>query len=57
MRIGISTLSTADQNIWSAGITQNALFLAKLLRKIPFVRDVVLLDVGSEASLLEEPVA
>lgn len=51
MRIGISTLSTADQNIWSAGITQNALFLAKLLRKIPFVRDVVLLDVGSEASL------
>ncbi len=51
MRIGISTLSTADQNIWSAGITQNALFLAKLLRGIPFVRDVVLLDVGSEESL------
>jgi len=51
MRIGISTLSTAEQNIWSAGITQNALFLAKLLRSIPFVRDVVLLDVGSEDSL------
>ena len=51
MRIGISTLSTADQNIWSAGITQNALFLAKLLRSIPFVSDVVLLDVGSQDSL------
>jgi hypothetical protein len=51
MRIGISTLSTAEQNIWSAGITQNALFLAKLLRSIPFVQDVVLLDVGSEDSL------
>ncbi len=51
MRIGISTLTTAEQNIWSAGITQNALFLAKLLRAIPFVRDVALLDVGSEDSL------
>jgi hypothetical protein len=51
MRIGISTLSTAEQNIWSAGIAQNALFLAKLLRCIPFVRDVVLLDVGSEDNL------
>ncbi|HQU79166.1 MAG TPA: DUF2827 family protein [Azonexus sp.] len=51
MRIGISTLSTAEQNIWSAGITQNALFLAKLLRSIPFVRDVVLLDAGSEDCL------
>jgi len=51
MRIGISTLSTAEQNIWSAGITQNALFLAKLLRSIPFVCDVVLLDVGSEDNL------
>lgn len=51
MRIGISTLSTAEQNIWSAGITQNALFLAKLLRQIPFVSEVFLLDVGSEDSL------
>ena len=51
MRIGISTLSTAGQNVWSAGITQNALFLAKLLRAIPFVTDVVLLDVGTEQDL------
>ena len=51
MRIAITTLSQHGQNIWSAGITQNALFLAKLLRNIPFVQDVMLLDTGSETSL------
>lgn len=51
MRIAITTLSQPGQNIWSAGITQNALFLAKLLRNIPFVQDVMLLDRGSETSL------
>ena len=51
MRIAITTLSQPGQNIWSAGITQNALFLARLLRNIPFVQDVMLLDRGSETSL------
>lgn len=51
MRIAITTMSSPGQNIWSSGITQNALFVARLLRNIPFVRDVVLLDAGTEQDL------
>jgi hypothetical protein len=51
MRIGISVLSHAGQNIWQNGIGQNVIFLAQLFRRLPFVRSVVLIDVGSEKQL------
>ena len=47
MRIGISILTRDDHNIWSNGIDQNVYHLACLLRSIPFVEKVVLLDCGN----------
>ncbi|PLZ00871.1 DUF2827 domain-containing protein [Burkholderia sp. WAC0059] len=51
MRIGISALSHEGQSIWQNGLGQNVLFFALALRRLPFVRDVVLVDVGSERRL------
>lgn len=46
MRIGISILSKAGDNIWNSGIGQNVYHLANLLMHISFVRNVVLIDCG-----------
>ncbi|AJY08762.1 DUF2827 domain-containing protein [Burkholderia sp. SIMBA_043] len=51
MRIGISILTHAGQNIWENGLGQNVFFLARLLRALPFVTDVVLLNCGDQTSV------
>lgn len=51
MRIGISVLTHASQNIWSNGLGQNVIFLAQLLRQVPFVRDVLLIDCGDQGAM------
>ncbi|TDV15604.1 DUF2827 domain-containing protein [Paraburkholderia caballeronis] len=51
MRIGISVLSHSGQSIWQNGLGQNAIFLAAAFRRLPFVREVMLIDVGSERAL------
>ncbi|RZL60814.1 MAG: DUF2827 domain-containing protein [Variovorax sp.] len=48
MRIGISVITHQGQNIWENGLGQNVVFLARLFQKLPFVRSVVLLDVGDQ---------
>lgn len=54
MRIGISVISHAGQNIWENGLGQNVIFLAQLFRRLPFVRDVLLIDVGSLRTMPEQ---
>lgn len=54
MRIGISVLTHAGQNIWENGLGQNVFFLARLFRSLPFVEDVVLLDCGDQAAMPAE---
>ncbi|CAB3798178.1 hypothetical protein LMG28614_04704 [Paraburkholderia ultramafica] len=54
MRIGISVLSHEGQNIWQNGLGQNVVFLAQLFQRLPFVRSVLLIDVGSENALPRE---
>ena len=51
MRIGISVLTHSGQSIWENGLGQNILFFARLLRGLPFVTDVVLLDCGDQKRL------
>jgi hypothetical protein len=51
MRIGISVLSHQGQNIWENGLGQNTIFVAQAFQRLPFVRSVVLIDVGSERQL------
>jgi len=51
MRIGISVLSHAGQNIWENGMGQNVVFLALALQAIDFVESVVLVDVGDQGAL------
>ncbi|CAJ0809162.1 hypothetical protein LMG19083_04864 [Ralstonia psammae] len=51
MRIGISVLTHAGQSLWENGIYQNVLFLARGLRALPWVEEVVLLDCGDQAVL------
>ncbi len=51
MRIGISVISHAGQNIWENGMGQNVLFLARLLQRVPFVEKVWLVDVGDQDGL------
>lgn len=51
MRIGISVLTHASQNIWSNGLGQNVIFLAQLLQKIPFVQTVLLIDCGDQGAM------
>jgi hypothetical protein len=51
MRIGISVLTHAGQNIWENGIGQNVIFLAQLLRQLPEVDNVLLLNCGDQPRL------
>ncbi|WP_322013619.1 DUF2827 domain-containing protein [Paraburkholderia sp. J12] len=51
MRIGISVLTHASQNIWSNGLGQNVIFLAQLLQRVPFVTAVVLIDCGDQGAM------
>jgi hypothetical protein len=48
MRIGISVITRAGQNIWENGLGQNVVFLARLFQQLPFVGSVVLIDVGDQ---------
>jgi hypothetical protein len=47
MQIGISVLSVEGLSHWSNGIRQNALFLGQLMRALPFVSRVFMLETGS----------
>ncbi|QYD71922.1 DUF2827 domain-containing protein [Paraburkholderia edwinii] len=51
MRIGISVLTHEGQNIWENGLGQNVFFLAQLLRALPAVTDVILLNCGDQSAL------
>lgn len=51
MRIGISVLTHAGQNIWENGLGQNVVFLAKVFQQLPFVKSVLLLNCGDQASM------
>lgn len=51
MRIGLSVITQANQNIWSNGLTQNLIFFAQTLRQIPFVTDLVFLNCGDQDCL------
>jgi hypothetical protein len=51
MRIGISVLTHAGQNIWENGMGQNVLFLARLLQRIEFVESVTLIDAGDQQAM------
>ncbi|SDE26246.1 DUF2827 family protein [Paraburkholderia lycopersici] len=57
MRIGISLATRAGQTIWDNGLGQNVFFLVKLLRALPAVRDVVLLNCGTESQLSDDILA
>lgn len=48
MRIGLSVLTHAGQNVWENGLGQNVIFLARLFARLPLVRDIVLLDSGDQ---------
>lgn len=54
MRIGISVLTHAGQSVWENGLGQNIFYLVLLLRALPFVRSIVLLDCGDQARLAPE---
>jgi len=54
MRIGISVITHQGQNIWENGLGQNVVFLARLFQRLPFVRSVVLLDVGDQPRMPEQ---
>lgn len=55
MRIGISVRGRrSSQAFWRDGASQHAVFLAVALMRLPFVRAVVLIDVGSECRLPRE---
>lgn len=51
MRIGISIITHAGQNIWENGLGQNVVFLIQVFRSLPFVKSVVLIDVGDQGVL------
>ncbi|WP_260464056.1 DUF2827 domain-containing protein [Burkholderia sp. Bp8963] len=44
-------LTHAGQNIWENGVGQNVVYLARLLRALPFVDEVLLLNCGDQSSL------
>lgn len=46
MRVALTVITHPNQSIWQNGIGQNVFFLAMLLRQLPFVREVLLVDVG-----------
>lgn len=51
VRVGISVLSHANQNIWENGIGQNVVFLAECLRGSEWVSSVILIDVGDQGKM------
>jgi hypothetical protein len=51
MRIGISVLMHASQSIWANSLGQNVIFLAQLLRRVPFVKTVLLIDCGGQGAM------
>ncbi len=51
MRIGISVLTHAGQNIWENGLGQNVIFLAQIFQKLPFVQSVALLNGGDQRTM------
>ncbi|RKP45148.1 DUF2827 family protein [Trinickia fusca] len=53
MRIGISVLTHAGQNIWENGLGQNVYFLARLLQALPSV-EVLLLNCGDQPHLPDD---
>ncbi|MBN3778613.1 DUF2827 domain-containing protein [Burkholderia sp. Ac-20345] len=56
MRIGLSVLTHAGQNIWENGLGQNVIFLSRLFKQLSFVRDVVLLDSGDQGVMPDDVV-
>ena len=54
MRIGISVLTHAGHSVWENGLGQNVFYFAQLLRALPFVTDVVLMNCGDQPSLPRE---
>ncbi|NUE66214.1 DUF2827 domain-containing protein [Snodgrassella sp. ESL0253] len=54
MRIGISVITHANQNIWENGMGQNIIFLAQSLKAIPFVKSVDLINVGGQPGMAEQ---
>lgn len=46
INVGISVAYAADSNIWSSGLNQNLAFVVLLLRQVPEVREVFLLNQG-----------
>lgn len=57
MRIGISVRGRRSEDFWRDAGSQHAVFLAAALARLPFVRAVMLIDVGSECRLPGEVVA
>ena len=49
--IGVSIFATSDANIWSSGINQNIAFLVMLLRQLPNIGKIYLLNGGSADQL------
>ncbi|KWA78785.1 hypothetical protein WL30_35135 [Burkholderia ubonensis] len=54
MRIGISVLTHAGHSVWENGLGQNIFFFVQLLRALPFVTDIVLLNCGDQENLAPE---
>lgn len=48
MRVGVSIITLKGFNIWNNGIGQNVYHLATLLRNIPFVEKVILINTGDQ---------
>lgn len=51
IRVGISVVTHQGQNIWQNGLGQNVVFLAGTLQRLPFVRSIVLIDVGDQKAM------
>ncbi|RKT13470.1 uncharacterized protein DUF2827 [Paraburkholderia sp. RAU2J] len=54
MKIGISVLTHEGQSIWENGLGQNIFYFVQLLRALPFVTDIVLLNCGDQPRLPPE---
>ncbi|APA86518.1 DUF2827 domain-containing protein [Paraburkholderia sprentiae WSM5005] len=54
MKIGISVLTHEGQSIWENGLGQNIFYFVQLLRGLPFVKEIVLLNCGDQPRLPPE---
>src|SRR5579859_6197899 len=54
MKIGISVLTHEGQSIWENGLGQNIFYFVQLLRALPLVTDIVLLNCGDQTHLPPE---